>query len=101
MYTIPHKGQNFRSDYKKLVELRNQYPKIPIVALAATATQQIREDVLEQLKMKDTCWFIQSFNRPNLKFEVREKKKNCLDEIIEIIKSKYVNRFGIIYCLSR
>ena len=95
------KGHDFRPDYKKLAELRNQFPNLPIMALTATATPRVRVDILNQLKMKDTRWFIQSFNRTNLKFEVRTKKKGCLDEIIGIIQTKYVNRSGIIYCLSR
>ena len=71
------------------------------MALTATATPRVRVDILNQLKMKNTAWFIQSFNRPNLKFEVKPKKKESLDEIATIIKTKYFGRAGIIYCLSR
>jgi len=97
-------GHDFRQDYKKLSDLRVQFPNLPIMALTATATPRVRIDILNQLKMKkDTAWFIQSFNRPNLKFEVRQKKKTeeTLDEIANIIKAQFYNRCGIIYCFSR
>lgn len=94
-------GHDFRPDYKKLVVLRNQFPKLPIIALTATATPRVRGDILNQLGMRNTAWFIQSFNRPNLKFEVRAKTKDSLDEIAEIIKKNFLNRSGIIYCFSR
>ena len=74
------------------------------MALTATATPRVRVDILNQLKMRNTAWFIQSFNRPNLKFEVKQKIKKAdksLLEISTIIKSKYPKASGIIYCLSR
>ena len=74
------------------------------MALTATATPRVRVDILNQLKMKNTAWFIQSFNRPNLKFEVRHKIKKddkSLMEIASTIKSKFFGKAGIIYCLSR
>ena len=71
------------------------------MALTATATPRVREDIVNQLKMVNTAWFLQSFNRPNLKFEVKQKSGNTLKEIFDIIKEKYFGRVGIIYCLSR
>lgn len=95
-------GHDFRQDYKKLSDLRVKYPDLPIMALTATATPRVRLDILTQLKMKsETAWFIQSFNRPNLKFEVKLKTKESLDEIANTIAKKFYNRCGIIYCLSR
>ena len=97
-------GHDFRKDYKKLAELRERFPKLPIMALTATATPRVRVDILNQLKMQNTAWFIQSFNRSNLKFEVKPKKvkdKETLNEIAVMIKEKFFNRAGIIYCLSR
>ncbi|CAH8533727.1 unnamed protein product [Heterobilharzia americana] len=72
------------------------------MAMTATATPKVRRDILLQLKMMNTKWFIQSFNRANLKFEVRPKKpKNCTKEIIDVIHNEFPKRSGIVYCLSR
>ena len=71
------------------------------MALTATATPRVREDIVNQLKMVNTAWFLQSFNRPNLKFEVKQKGSNTLNEILGIIKERFYGRAGIIYCLSR
>jgi bloom syndrome protein len=96
-------GSDFRPDYRKLNKLREQYPDVPIMALTATAPPKVRDDILDQLKMDKRVAkvFIQSFNRPNLKFEVRNKTKGCLFDICKLIRANYFNQCGIIYCLSR
>lgn len=96
-------GSDFRPDYRKLGELRVLYPNVPIMALTATAPIKVRTDIFDQLKMnKETGkTFIQSFNRPNLKFEVRTKSKGCIGEMSAMIKKNFQNQCGIIYCLSR
>ncbi|CAG2167930.1 unnamed protein product, partial [Oppiella nova] len=96
-------GHDFRPDYKRLEILRDEFPTVPIMALTATATQRVRLDILEQLgiQKESTKWFMQSFNRPNLKFEVRPKKKTSYDEIQNMIKREFNLQCGIIYCLSR
>ena len=94
-------GHDFRPDYKKLNILRERYPSVPIMAVTATANPRVRVDVCAALRIQEAKWFIQSFNRPNLKYEVREKTKDSLTEIIDIIRYKYGKESGIIYCLSR
>ena len=94
-------GSDFRPDYRKLGSLRQKFPKVPIMALTATAPPKVRDDILDQLGMTDAVKFIQSFNRPNLKFEVRSKSKGCLSDICELIRANYTKQCGIIYCLSR
>uniref|UniRef100_A0A0X3P9R3 RecQ-like DNA helicase BLM n=1 Tax=Schistocephalus solidus TaxID=70667 RepID=A0A0X3P9R3_SCHSO len=95
-------GHDFRPDYRNLKILRVNFPTVPMMAMTATATPRVRQDILHQLLMKDTKWFIQSFNRPNLKFEVRPKKlKNCSKEVIDLIRSQFSGLAGIVYCLSR
>lgn len=95
-------GHDFRPDYKKLSFLRQKYPKVNIMALTATATPRVRTDILQNLKMKDPKWFLSSFNRPNLRYSVVEKKgKSSVVEIIAMIKGKYKNSCGIVYCFSR
>ncbi|XP_067057475.1 recQ-like DNA helicase BLM isoform X2 [Acropora muricata] len=93
-------GHDFRPDYKKLSSLRSKFPEVPFMALTATATPRVRKDVLHQLKMKEPKWFTQSFNRPNLRFIVKPKKK-VMEEILHYVKTKHPISSGIIYCLSR
>ncbi|XP_072758211.1 uncharacterized protein Blm isoform X2 [Anoplolepis gracilipes] len=95
-------GHDFRPDYKRLKCLRDNYPKVPTMALTATATPRVRTDILHQLGMTNPKWFMSSFNRPNLRYSIISKKgKNCSDEVIAMIMTKYRNACGIVYCLSR
>lgn len=96
-------GSDFRPDYRKLGKLRDLFHDVPIMALTATAPPKVRTDIYNQLKMNLSTGktFIQSFNRPNLKFEVQSKTKGCVDTICELIRKKFQNQCGIIYCLSR
>ncbi|XP_008210070.1 Bloom syndrome protein homolog [Nasonia vitripennis] len=95
-------GHDFRPDYKKLQVLRVKYPNVPTMALTATATPRVRTDILHQLGMQSPKWFMSSFNRPNLRYSVISKKgKNASDEVIGLIKAKFKDDCGIVYCLSR
>ncbi|GBM52734.1 Bloom syndrome [Araneus ventricosus] len=94
-------GHDFRPDYKKLKILREKFTNVPMMALTATATQRVRMDILHQLGMPYPKWFLQSFNRPNLKYEVRLKTKTVVQDIIKLIHTKFKNLCGIVYCLSR
>ncbi|GMG22703.1 unnamed protein product [Aspergillus oryzae] len=96
-------GHDFRPDYKELGGLRAQLPGVPMMALTATATENVKVDVIHNLKMEGCDIFTQSFNRPNLTYEVRQKKKGneLLASIADTIKSSYHNKSGIVYCLSR
>ncbi|XP_011310855.1 Bloom syndrome protein homolog [Fopius arisanus] len=95
-------GHDFRPDYKKLKVLRTRYPAVPMMALTATATPRVRNDILHQLGMTKPKWFLSSFNRPNLKYMITEKKgKEGIPKIIALIKEKYKNECGIVYCLSK
>lgn len=95
-------GHDFRPDYKKLNILRERFPEVPVMALTATATPRVRKDIIHQLKMKDTKWFVQSFNRPNLRLSVEPKKPSTLTaDIIKLIKERFSGKCGIVYCLSR
>lgn len=95
-------GHDFRPDYKRLGELKKRFPKVPVMALTATANPRVRADVIHQLQMQNCKWFLSSFNRPNLKYIVSQKKgASTLNDIIALIKAKYAKYSGIIYCLSR
>uniref|UniRef100_A0A672I364 RecQ-like DNA helicase BLM n=1 Tax=Salarias fasciatus TaxID=181472 RepID=A0A672I364_SALFA len=95
-------GHDFRPDYKKLHELRQKFPNIPMMALTATATPRVQKDILNQLNMSRPQVFTMSFNRTNLKYSVLPKKPKKVDEdCVSWIKKHYPRDSGIVYCLSR
>ncbi|XP_060932608.1 recQ-like DNA helicase BLM isoform X2 [Limanda limanda] len=95
-------GHDFRPDYKKLRELRQKFPNVPMMALTATATPRVQKDILNQLNMTRPQVFTMSFNRTNLKYAVLPKKPKKVDEdCISWIKKHYPRDSGIVYCLSR
>ncbi|KAK2685001.1 hypothetical protein QWA68_016390 [Fusarium oxysporum] len=83
-------GHDFRPDYKTWGEVRQRYPGVPVMALTATATQNVIVDIRHNLGMDNCQTFSQSFNRPNLHYEVCGKTTNakCMDEIASLIMSK-------------
>lgn len=95
-------GHDFRPDYKQLAVFKQRFPQVPIMALTATATPEVREDIKVQLRIgRDCVMFKQSFNRCNLTYEVRRKKKNVVDEIAMEIKTIHQGETGIVYCFSQ
>ncbi|KAL5099817.1 hypothetical protein RYX36_004144 [Vicia faba] len=98
-------GHDFRPDYKNLGILKTQFPNVPMVALTATATQRVQNDLVEMLHIRRCVKFVSTVNRPNLFYMVKEKSsvsKVVVDEIAEFIKESYPNReSGIVYCFSR
>ncbi|RMJ25156.1 helicase [Aspergillus sp. HF37] len=96
-------GHDFRPDYKQLGEVRTKFVGVPMMALTATATENVKLDVIHNLRMEGCQVFSQSFNRPNLTYEVWPKMKGdaLLESIAGTIKGSYRNESGIIYCLSR
>lgn len=96
-------GHDFRPDYKALGEFRSRFKNVPVMALTATATENVKFDVMQCLGMEGCEVFTQSFNRPNLTYEVRPKGKGkaVLDSIADTINTSYRGQAGIVYCLSR
>ena len=101
-HCISNWGHDFRPDYTNLSALKSKFPKVPIIALTATADVNTREDIVKQLNLNDAQQFIASFDRPNLSLGIRgEIKKEVKDlEIVRFIQ-KRKNQSGIIYCSSR
>ncbi|KAH8737198.1 hypothetical protein BGZ61DRAFT_377933 [Ilyonectria robusta] len=96
-------GHDFRPDYKTLGQVRLRYPEVPVMALTATATQNVIVDIRHNLGMPNCKTFSQSFNRPNLYYEVLPKTSNtnATESIASLIRSKYSNLSGIVYTISR
>ncbi|KAH9562643.1 hypothetical protein CY35_05G082900 [Sphagnum magellanicum] len=98
-------GHDFRPDYKNLGILKKQFPKVPMIALTATATERVQTDLREMLQISCCAKFVSSINRPNLFYEVREKNatgSGAIDDIAEFIADFYPgNQSGIVYCFSR
>ncbi|KAA8576594.1 hypothetical protein EYC84_006692 [Monilinia fructicola] len=99
-------GHDFRPDYKTLHTLRERYPSVPFIALTATATERVKKDVIHNLGMQNCEQLKQSFNRPNIYYEVRRKTGKgataaMFREITTLLTTEYKNQSGIIYCLSR
>lgn len=96
-------GHDFRPDYKELGQVRMQLRGVPLMALTATATENVILDVMHNLGMKDSQVFTQSFNRANLYYEVRVKPSNvkAVEEIAKLIEEKYADKCGIVYTISR
>ena len=92
-------GHDFRPDYMEIGSFRALFPDAVMIALTATATENVRQDIIKNLKLKKPEIFISSFNRENIFLQVAPKK-NALDQIVQCIKD-YDGESGIIYCNSR
>ena len=100
-HCISEWGHDFRPEYRKIREIIELIDtKLKIVALTATATPKVQDDIVKNLKIHNSKVFKSSFNRPNLFYEVRGKNESTDLDLIKFIKSK-PNQSGIIYCLSR
>ena len=99
-HCISEWGHDFRPEYRKIRPIINEISRAPIIALTATATHKVRDDIKKNLGIMDAPEFCSSFNRPNLYYEVRPKTKNVNHDIVRFIKSQ-PGKSGIIYCLSR
>lgn len=98
-HCISEWGHDFRPEYRRLRNIIEEIKYAPIIALTATATDKVQQDIMKNLGMTNANIFKASFNRPNLYYEVRPKK-DVAKEIIKFVHSKS-GKSGIVYCLSR
>ena len=98
-HCISEWGHDFRPEYRRIKPIINRIGNAPLIALTATATPKVQNDIQKNLSMLDADVFKSSFRRHNLYYEIRPKK-NTTKEIIKYIKSNE-GKSGIIYCLSR
>ena len=98
-HCISEWGHDFRPEYRRLRPIMEEITSVPIIALTATATPKVQQDIQKNLGMTDARLYQTSFNRSNLYYEVRPKR-DVQREIIKYVK-KHPGKSGIIYCLSR
>jgi ATP-dependent DNA helicase RecQ len=98
-HCISEWGHDFRPEYRSLKNILEQIGTMPIIALTATATPKVQQDIQKNLQMEEADIFKSSFNRHNLFYEIRAKN-NTKKQLIKFVK-QHKNKSGIIYCLSR
>jgi ATP-dependent DNA helicase RecQ len=98
-HCISEWGHDFRPEYRQIADLRGLFPDVPFMALTATATGRVREDIIKHLKLREARTYVASFNRPNLTYRVLAKSKPY-DQVLDFLRAR-PNDSGIVYCQSR
>lgn len=98
-HCISEWGHDFRPEYRQIASLRGVFPDVPFMALTATATGRVREDIITHLKLREPQVYVASFNRPNLTYRVLAKNKPY-QQILDFLRA-HPNDSGIVYCQSR
>jgi len=93
-------GHDFRPDYLEVARLRERLPRVPLLALTATADPLTRKEVLGRLGLSDADVFASSFDRPNIKYEIALKDSGR-DQLLSFLRARHEGDSGIVYCLSR
>ncbi len=98
-HCISEWGHDFRPEYRRLAELRDILPQTPILALTATATERVRDDILRQLRLNHPAVYVAGFNRPNLTYRVVAKHQPY-EQVRDYVRAHRIES-GIVYCQSR
>ena len=94
-------GHDFRPDYKGMSFFKENFPSVPVMALTATANEKVRMDIIHNLKLNSPVFLKQSFNRTNLLYEIKWKKKDYLEDIKAYIMTRFPRSTGILFCNSK
>ncbi len=98
-HCISEWGHDFRREYRELAVLRERFPHVPIIALTATATGRVRDDIISLLRMREPRVHVASFNRPNLSYRI-VPRTSPLKQVLAIV-SEHRGESGIVYCMTR
>lgn len=98
-HCISHWGHDFRPEYRRLAELKTRFPKASVHAYTATATERVRDDIAQQLKLKNPAVLVGVFDRPNLAYRIIPRI-DAHRQVLEILR-RHTGEAAIIYCLSR
>lgn len=93
-------GHDFRPEYRALSVLHERFAGVPRIALTATADALTREDIVERLQLQEARQFVSSFDRPNIRYTIVEKKDG-LTQLLRFIEREHEGDAGIVYCQSR
>ena len=93
-------GHDFRPEYRALTVLHERYASVPRIALTATADTLTRADILERLQLQDARQFVSSFDRPNIRYTIVEKRE-ATQQLLRFISNEHMGNAGIVYCQSR
>ncbi|MEV8627273.1 DNA helicase RecQ [Streptomyces sp. NPDC051079] len=93
-------GHDFRPDYLALSMLHERWPKVPRIALTATATEATHAEIAGRLGLQEARHFVASFDRPNIQYRIAPKN-NALKQVLELIRTEHDGDAGVVYCLSR
>lgn len=93
-------GHDFRPEYRALTVLHERYASVPRIALTATADALTRADIVERLQLQDARQFVSSFDRPNIRYTIAEKK-DATTQLMRFIESDHEGESGVVYCQSR
>ncbi|WP_287876701.1 DNA helicase RecQ [Acidovorax sp.] len=93
-------GHDFRPEYRALTVLHERYAGVPRIALTATADDLTRADIIERLQLEDARLFISSFDRPNIRYTIVEKK-DATTQLLRFIEREHAGEAGVVYCQSR
>ncbi|HTH09101.1 MAG TPA: RecQ family ATP-dependent DNA helicase, partial [Acidovorax sp.] len=93
-------GHDFRPEYRALTVLHERYPGVPRIALTATADALTRADIVERLQLEGAQHFVSSFDRPNIRYRIEEKKEP-LAQLLRFIEREHMGDAGVVYCQSR
>ncbi len=93
-------GHDFRPDYLRLSMLHERWPKVPRIALTATATDATRREIATRLELTNARQFVSSFDRPNIQYRI-EAKNQPLEQLLSLLRTEHAGDAGIVYCLSR